>query len=66
MTRDEIYIPSVRSERKLPKEEDAQPHHYAEAFDDAPIVTAAKFLTMQLMYFISFLNRLQSSTDALF
>ena len=50
MTRDEIYVPALRSHFKLPKAELAEAHHYKEAFGDAPIVTVLKFLVMQTMY----------------
>ncbi|KAI0318807.1 delta-12 fatty acid desaturase protein [Amylostereum chailletii] len=48
MEKDEVYIPALRSELKLPPAVKASHAQYAEALDESPIVTCIRFVVMQL------------------
>lgn len=46
---DEVYIPTLRSEYRLPSAREATRAQYMEALEESPIVTCVRFLTMQLL-----------------
>lgn len=48
MEMDEVFVPYLRSEMKLPPKEVAQKHDYDEILSESPLYTLARVLVMQI------------------